>query len=68
MAQMMATLGVGFVAALNIYSAVHWVIITGILAFLPGLFHTLSNICANISCCLSQNYYSSYVYPVIFCT
>jgi hypothetical protein len=36
MGQMMATLGVGFVAALNIYGAVHWVIITGILAFLPG--------------------------------
>ena len=36
MTQLMVTLGGGFVAALNIRGAVHWVYITSVCAVIPG--------------------------------
>jgi hypothetical protein len=36
MTQLMVTVGVGFVAALNINAAVHWVHITAACAVVPG--------------------------------
>lgn len=36
MTQLMVTLGVGFVAALNINGAVHWVYITAACSVIPG--------------------------------
>ena len=38
MTQLMVTLGVGFVAALNIKGAVHWVYITSICSIIPSMF------------------------------
>ena len=43
--QLMVTLGVGFVAALNIKGAVHWVYITSICAVIPGKLSYVKTFC-----------------------